>query len=75
MDWRVIQSNNNRKDTSVTMFHQFTQSRKATSLALVPGNKIDRAFLEEFAKAGTVRVTKTVNEESQPVFTFIQEAK
>jgi hypothetical protein len=59
------------------MFHQFTKNRKMTSLALVPGNKIDRSFLEEFAKAGNnIRVTKDVNAESQPVFTFIiQEAK
>jgi hypothetical protein len=49
---------------------KFTQDSKLTKLIVVPGSRIERAFLEEFFKRGTVRVTKKLNEESQPIFSF-----
>lgn len=58
------------------MQHQFEQDRREVRLKLFPTTKVERAFLEEFAKSsGTIRISKTVNEESQPMFTFTQEAK
>lgn len=57
------------------MFHEFKQTKSAVKLTVLPGNKIERAFLEELARAGAVRVTKTTSEESQPTFTFTVEPK
>jgi len=57
------------------MIHQFEQDRREVRMKLVASTKVERQFLEEFVKGASVRVTKTVDAENQPVFTFIQEAK
>lgn len=65
-----------RREKGNSMTTQLEHDRKETRFKVVPGDKVERAIFDEFAKGSStpIRVSKSVTDEGAPIYTFIKQA-